>query len=100
MPLTDAQAALVLPLDPAHNGAQWPDVLVEIRASEVRVRTDILEVKTEVTANKLAIDSLRMNSAQQAQATKDLFRTGNAVRTLILMALAAAGFFMGIINLL
>jgi hypothetical protein len=89
-------------LQPAvRNGRpQWPDVLAEIRASEMRVRADILDLKSVVADNRAAIANLELNEARREQATKDWFRTGNAIRTLLLLAVALGGLGLGVINYL
>jgi hypothetical protein len=86
---------------PMPNGRPlWPDVLAEIRASENRIRADVKEVKSDVVSNKRAIERLEIAEAQRGQATKDLFRTGNAIRTGTLLVVALLGVFLGFYNIL
>jgi hypothetical protein len=78
---------------------QWPDVLEAIRDSERRVRADIKDVKADVEENKEAIKRLEVAEARKEQATRDLFRTGNAIRTGTLLAIAVVGAVLGVWNL-
>jgi hypothetical protein len=92
---------------PPNGRPSWENILNQLDRSEQRVlaavkdvKDDVGEVKVDVGENQKAIGRLELKEVQRAQATKDLFRTGNALRTGTLLAVALAGVVLGIYNVL
>lgn len=84
---------------PDHGRAHWPDVLTALSASEARVRADIKDVKAATVENREAIEALELAEARRGQATKDLFRTGNFIRSAVLLVVAVGALALSVVNM-
>jgi hypothetical protein len=84
---------------PETNGRpRWPDLIHEVRASETRVRADIAAVKDDVECLSDRVTDVETQRKLDEQRTRDWFRVGSMARSGVLLAIAASGAILGIIN--